>query len=199
MIEVVTAGSMALSASVAAVGTWFGAAAMSKRKSRAVTSKEATVAGRARTAGGTPRQEGALIYWSEKYMLHIPPIDRQHKVLVDLINRVFTAMKRGAGLEELKATLDELIAYTRRHFADEERLLERYGFPALQYHRSMHRKLEDDISLMYGDLDARGKTLVALKLMRFLKQWLVEHILVEDMQYANHIHAVRAGRPARRR
>lgn len=162
-----------------------GAAAVRDRKPKRQTATRTTPAAR-HSAGPS------LIYWNDKYSLGVPPMDRQHRRLVDLINRLFVCMNQGADMSEMKGVMDELIDYTQRHFADEERLMAKYGYPTLTAHRLKHEKLVAEVAEMYREFDSRGKTIVSLKLMRFLKQWLLEHILVEDRKYAGHILAKRA-------
>lgn len=49
-----------------------------------------------------------LISWSEKYSVHNFLLDAQHKKLVSIINRLYSAIKEGKEKNILEITLDDL-------------------------------------------------------------------------------------------
>jgi len=88
---------------------------------------------------GNPSPE--LFPWSEKYQVGIDFVDHQHKGLVDIINRLHQAMLDGKGRVVIGKTLEELIVYTRAHFAAEEKVLGSCGYPDFPAHRGEHERL----------------------------------------------------------
>ena len=75
---------------------------------------------------GTARTDDApdLITWDSSISFGIDAIDKQHRHLVDLVNKLHQAMRSRAGRSVLGATLGELAQYTIEHFADEERMMQ---------------------------------------------------------------------------
>ena len=71
----------------------------------------------------------ALIKWTSALSVAVPEIDLQHQKLVSLINQLHESMLSGKGREVLGGVLNELIDYTKRHFADEEELMRRHNYP----------------------------------------------------------------------
>lgn len=124
--------------------------------------------------------------WRETYSVHIPQIDAQHRQLVGLINELHTAMLQGEGDPALGHIFSELVRYTESHFAFEESLLQQRGFSALEAHRAEHRKLTQEARDL-NDRFRSGKLLMTMKVMQFLKEWLANHILTRDMQYAKEL------------
>ena len=125
----------------------------------------------------------ALITWSDKLSVKIQSIDDQHKKLVDLLNKLNDAMAKGAAKEILKPVLDELISYTKTHFAFEEKLFAQHGYPKTEDHKKEHLALTTKALELQQGLSA-GKITITLDTMIFLTDWLSKHIQGTDMQYS---------------
>jgi hemerythrin len=138
-----------------------------------------------------PPQEGRwmaaldhmVVTWSAAYETHIDSIDRQHQVLVGLISRLQSAMRDGTTRKELPYLLDELVGYTRYHFAWEEQLMDEHGCPGLEQHRAEHAALTEQVLEFQRKFQA-NKLTVGAPVMAFLRHWLTDHILETDQQYA---------------
>src|SRR4051794_24759369 len=115
--------------------------------------------------------------WREVYSVQIPQLDAQHKHLIKLINDLHTSMLAGGSREALARILDDLIRYTEIHFRDEERLLEQRGYGKLAVRRPEHKRLCQQVYDLKGRL-ATGRVTLGIEIMRFLKDWLANHILV---------------------
>lgn len=125
--------------------------------------------------------------WSEKYMLGVNSMDDEHKILVDKIN--FLVVNLESQYEKknkvtLMAAFKDLAAYTREHFAHEEKFMESIRYPQFSSHRKIHEKLLDQVG-KYGQ-QIENETLDDQKLISFLRNWLISHIMGVDMQYAAH-------------
>jgi hemerythrin len=124
--------------------------------------------------------------WREDYSVHIPQIDVQHQQLVAIINELHAAMLQGTANAALGRILDELVRYAQSHFAYEEAMLQQRGYSSLTVHRAEHQKLTQQVA----DLKERfraGKLTLSVQVMQFLKEWLANHILTRDMQYAKEL------------
>jgi hemerythrin len=129
----------------------------------------------------------SLFAWSDKYSLHIGQIDEQHKKLVGMLNELFDAMKAGKGNDVLDNVLSQLIAYTKSHFATEERLMKAHGYPDHQAHKAEHDELTKQVVEFQQRFQARS-TGLSMELMAFLKNWLINHIQGSDKHYAPFLH-----------
>lgn len=76
-----------------------------------------------------------FIVWSDELSVGIEEIDEQHKVLVNLINRMHNAIAEKHGSEVVSGILAELVDYTKIHFAVEESLLRILGYPGYEEHK----------------------------------------------------------------
>ncbi|PLY02707.1 MAG: hemerythrin [Desulfuromonas sp.] len=127
-----------------------------------------------------------MFVWKEKYVLGIGEIDKQHKALVDLINRLFSAMQSGAGKDVLEETLNGLVDYTRHHFMTEEILMGNYDFPDVDAHKMEHRKFAEEVEAFRQDFQS-GNTGISIQLISFLRDWLDSHICETDYKYGEYL------------
>lgn len=124
-----------------------------------------------------------LFVWDAKYTLNIAEIDRQHQNLFALFNELYEAMQEGHGNDVVGHVLDSVLDYTNYHFAYEEKLLGQYGYPDEAPHRAEHAKLGEQARLLVQKLQA-GQNHVAMATLKFLCDWLNNHILGSDRKYA---------------
>jgi hemerythrin len=124
-----------------------------------------------------------ILPWSDKYSVGLPDVDTQHKELIRLINSLHAAMSEGKGKEVLGSILDDLVRYTRTHFAYEESLLRERGYTDLAAHTRIHQELTHQVLDLQAKLKS-GKLTITIEVMTFLKHWLADHILSRDLAYA---------------
>lgn len=125
----------------------------------------------------------ALLTWKDEYSVGSQTIDKQHKVLVDCLNDLHAAMMKGQASAVVGSLLRKLIDYTKEHFSTEERMMEAAKYPSLAEHRAHHVELTKQV-VDYAGRFERGEITLNIQLMNFLRDWLTNHILKEDMQYS---------------
>ena len=121
--------------------------------------------------------------WSESLSVGVPSIDRQHKVLIGLINDLHTSIEAGKGQDDAKFILKKIINYARAHFIYEEGLFTSNNYESTEEHLASHERIKTKlIELRTQSEDANFD--LPDELMKFLKDWLNNHILKEDMGYS---------------
>ncbi|MBI4889885.1 MAG: bacteriohemerythrin [Acidobacteria bacterium] len=133
----------------------------------------------------------SFIEWRSEFSVGVQEIDTQHRRLLDIINQMHEAMKMGGKAGAVTEVINDLIGYTRYHFAYEEKLLEGTGYPELEEHRRKHRAMVAQVEAFRSQAKT-GSAAVSLKLMGFLKDWLTRHILETDKRYSAHLTGYRA-------
>lgn len=138
----------------------------------------------------TGKNGNALVGWKDEFSIGLPEIDEQHQALFELINRLWTAIVRQAGTDEILKIVMDLERYTLSHFTAEETFMRVAAYPDFQQHKKEH---EDFVARVARERQAvtSGKS-ISLDLIRFLKDWLINHILVADRKYAD-FHARKGG------
>ena len=125
-----------------------------------------------------------FVEWSDALSVGIEEIDEQHKVLVELVNRMHQAIHERHGSDVVKGILAELVDYTRIHFAVEESLMRILDYPGYEAHKIVHEELFKHVIQLQTKVES-GKTSIGFELMHFLKNWLTKHIMEEDMEYSS--------------
>lgn len=125
----------------------------------------------------------ALFDWKDVYSVGVEDMDNQHKVLIDAINRLHDAMKSGKAKEMQKKILDELISYTNTHFTAEEKIMAQHSYPGLPEQKKQHQHFVVKLNGFQEDYKS-GKLMLSLEMMKFLRDWLSNHILKIDKQYS---------------
>lgn len=128
----------------------------------------------------------AMMEWSDALKVGHSAIDRDHQKLVGLINELSDAMEDGKGRDVCGRVLDELISYTKTHFAMEEQLMSAHHYAATSQHRAEHAKLVREVVAFQADFKA-GTTILSVALLHFLMEWLTHHILASDKALAQAI------------
>ena len=127
-----------------------------------------------------------LVEWDSFYSVQVEEIDEQHKKLIQLINKMYDAMRNGKGNDVLGAVLSELVEYTKYHFAAEENLLLEHSYPELEAHKKIHADLTARVKT-YKDQFECGNDSSAMDIMLFLSNWLNVHILEVDKIYISYL------------
>ncbi len=128
----------------------------------------------------------AFMTWKDEFAVNIREGDTQHKKLLELLNRLFDAMKVGQGKEVLGITLKELVDYTVYHFGTEEKLFQQFGYPEYAKHKEEHDDLTKKALELKAAFDS-GKQTITIEVMTFLKNWLNVHILQEDKKFGPYL------------
>lgn len=143
-----------------------------------------------------------LMVWNDDLVTGIDIVDREHRGLVDLINRAAPMLATARG-EEARAgigpLLDSLVDYAASHFRSEEELMARLAMDAgaRAHHEASHAGFTEQVGAMIADY-RNGRDIGGDHLLSFLASWLVLHILGEDQAMARQIHALEAGESADR-
>lgn len=127
----------------------------------------------------------SLVAWSDEFSIKMPEIDAQHRVLIDLINQVWAATvasKPDAGKTLL--IVDELEKYTLTHFTAEEIFMREMDYPDFKRHKQAHDQFVTRIAEEKQKIIAGQR--LSLEIVHFLKDWLINHILASDRDYAAH-------------
>lgn len=129
-----------------------------------------------------------MTYWKDSLLVGVSQIDAQHRQLVKAIDDLMEACMKGAGREAVAKTLSFVAAYTKEHFADEEKLQAQYAYPDINAHKRLHAQFISNVAALESDFKQNGPN-VALtgKINKTLIDWLIKHIGSEDKKVGLHI------------
>lgn len=123
-----------------------------------------------------------LFEWDEKFSVGMEEIDDQHKKLIDMINDLSDAMSAGKSKEVMGDILKGLVQYGVIHFDTEEKLFKRYNYENSAEHIKQHEGFKKEATKLLEEYEA-GSFKVSLETLMFLKDWVINHIKKQDLQY----------------
>ncbi len=123
-----------------------------------------------------------LIQWTEDLNIGFELIDKQHMVLVEMINELYDAMMEIKGQEALSKIVNRMVEYAAVHFMVEEKWMVEFGYEGY----SEHKKIHDDFTQKAVDLKdqlSEAGFVLSLDVLNFLRDWLINHIKGTDRKY----------------
>jgi len=120
--------------------------------------------------------------WKDSYKVHIQGIDDDHRALLDLVAQLQEAVAHGRGRKIVARALSNLVAYVKVHFRREERLMQHHQYPDYAEHKTEHDAFARTILEFEADYQ-QGFSEPSEEILRYLKEWIVNHILGTDKKY----------------
>lgn len=124
----------------------------------------------------------AYIDWNGSFSVGVDQFDSDHKMMVKFINKLHESIVAGTSDAILQQILVGLYDYTVYHFSAEEKFMQMYEYPLREHHREEHQILIERLN-GYIEKYKKGNDRISLELLSFLKEWLVNHIMITDIKY----------------
>ncbi|MEJ2470407.1 MAG: bacteriohemerythrin [Desulfuromonadales bacterium] len=120
--------------------------------------------------------------WKSSFDTGIEKIDAEHQHLLKLLNEVH------ADLTSAQGVCEELQDYAESHFFNEEEMMLSSSYPELLTHQQWHRFFEEQVTQLEKAIGSgEGKSTASL--ITFLRDWILNHILLEDKKFAHYLQA----------
>jgi diguanylate cyclase (GGDEF)-like protein/hemerythrin-like metal-binding protein len=140
---------------------------------------------------GIPGENVTRIYMDTGY----GPIDDEHRELSAGLDR-FASLVNAGDVTGLRPVMAALVMGVAEHFAHEEELMRKHGYPGRGRHEEAHRSFVADATRYQGELERSG---LSPEFRRWagtrLPEWFRYHILAHDVALGRHLITV-AARPA---
>ena len=125
---------------------------------------------------------GFRFEWSDSFRVNVRLLDDQHRELFGRVNVLSQALGASGDVQGHEPEKRSVLEYARLHFRDEEALMEAHAYPRHEAQKRAHemlmRQLERLASVEEKRARPRSETVVD-----YLKDWLISHTLLEDLQY----------------
>jgi hemerythrin len=122
------------------------------------------------------------ILWKNSYSVQVETFDNQHKQLISIINELQKADEEGKSNEAIEEIIEELVAYTIYHFKHEEAYFKRHNYTESKEHKAEHEQFINEIN-QFKQRYKSGKMYLSEDVLKYLKSWLMRHILGSDQKY----------------
>lgn len=107
-------------------------------------------------------------------------IDKEHRELIDAVNRLMDACSEGKGRASMDETAKFLNNYVDQHFTHEEQLQQRASYPGIRAHKLFHEKYKQTLKEITGRIAANGPNIADLGKLNAHISVLISHIRTED-------------------
>lgn len=128
-----------------------------------------------------------IIEWQSKYILDYPIVDEQHKELVLNINKLFDMLSGNSSDVISFRIIKDLADYAVYHLKTEEGLMLDYKYPFMVEHINSHNVLRNKIKEITNHVKQGNMEIMSVNLLKFLLDWLNEHITKEDKRLIKYI------------
>jgi hemerythrin len=125
--------------------------------------------------------------WNSSMEIGIPVLDRQHQELVNQLNELGRAMKRGRGRETISQLLAFLSHYVEDHFRVEEGLMRHHKYPGLEEQRFLHEKFKRELAAHVDDYAGNPTDhSLTVEIHGWGMNWLMDHIMNVDARFGEY-------------
>jgi len=120
--------------------------------------------------------------WVDAFRVGVKELDDQHRRLFSLVNGLSEIIGKTGQIEGHEKEKKELLAFARLHFQREEALMEAHDYSRSEVQRKEHGDLIARLERFAGEGERRARPR-AQTAVDYLKDWLIRHVLLEDLRY----------------
>jgi hemerythrin len=124
--------------------------------------------------------------WNESLNINVSDFDEKMKTLFAQINRYLeyeSKRRKEEDYDEIAEVLADVSEAVRTHFNNEELALTHYRYPELAGHKKEHRRFIKKV-LAFRRVFTEDSEKIYKDSVRYMREWLVRHIMEDDMRYA---------------
>ena len=88
-----------------------------------------------------------MVQLSETFLMESQSLDKDHQKLVEMVNEITQMLDRDE-TENCKTKVVDFIKFVKSHFAREEQLLNKVGYPNVEKHQKHHNKVYNQMYLI---------------------------------------------------
>ncbi|NVK18794.1 MAG: bacteriohemerythrin [Methylocystaceae bacterium] len=131
--------------------------------------------------------DNSLLSWHKEYSVGLRAIDEDHKQLLALTEDLITAIDEKKPTKDLQNISLTLAEFTRTHCEREEKIFLASDYSESHTHIAKHQSLIEQMNDLHEKCATPFSQQEADANVRFLKRWVLLHILLEDRKYASYI------------
>lgn len=128
-----------------------------------------------------------MVELTPSFLLEYETLDRDHQRLAEIINQVIEAIDADEA-EKCADLVIELVQSAKSHFANEEALLVKIGYPNVKKHQDHHKSLYTKMDHLIEFAKMAGENQMARdSLRKELVFFLMDDIITTDMDFKNFV------------
>ncbi len=128
-----------------------------------------------------------MVELTPSFLLEYEALDRDHRHLADIVNQIVKAIDDDEA-EKCEDLVIDLVESAKSHFANEEALLVKIGYPNVGKHQDHHRSLNTKMDHMIEFAKMAGENQMARdSLRKELVFFLMDDVITTDMDFKNFV------------
>ncbi len=117
-----------------------------------------------------------IIFDEQKHILNFETMDTLHQEFIDIYNSVDIN-----SVESIVQKANELLEHSKRHFKEEETLMEQYNYPTIREHKDEHTKVLAELEYFIRNSHSMfGKKMLKAYYIEKLPDWFDLHLISMD-------------------
>jgi hemerythrin len=125
-----------------------------------------------------------MTHWKDEYKIGNALIDSEHQELFDIANEAFKNVPQEEKKKKISDTIAKLYKYIQSHFLHEEEYMKSLNYNSFNEHVLMHQNILNDLTNLIKNSSTFKVNHLEEKLLEFIDEGLVKHIVQEDMKIA---------------
>ncbi len=135
----------------------------------------------------SPQGKKSIVKWSDDLSYDVQEMDNDHKVMIELVNRMYTIASEGNSEFDIKTLLAKLAEYAILHFRREEIVMKTCQYPGFDEHVAFHHDLEIQVFELLKQKDKSFTATEIDEILQFISDWLYDHISTADQTIKPHV------------
>jgi len=124
-----------------------------------------------------------LFTWYKAYSVNNEELDDHHKILCDILNKLYDNCLLTDQPNCLAPIVDELVSYSNYHFSSEEQHMRNIGYKDIDKQIIDHNDFKQRI-LQLQQVVNKNDIELTKELVVFLGDWFLHHVIEEDKKFA---------------
>ncbi len=122
-----------------------------------------------------------IIFDEQKHILNFETMDTLHQEFINIYNSVNIN-----SIESIVQKANELLEHSKRHFKEEENLMEQYNYPTIREHKDEHTKVLAELEYFIRNSHSMfGKKMLKAYYLEKLPDWFDLHLISMDSDLAS--------------
>ena len=128
-----------------------------------------------------------MVEMTSSFELEIEALDEDHQNLISLANKITEDIDQNNAVE-CAVLVSQFVKLSKQHFAREENLLSKAGYPNVEKHHDHHASLNDkmDHMLEFSQV-AANNPIAGESLKNELMYFLMDDVITSDMEFKDFV------------
>ena len=128
-----------------------------------------------------------MVEMTSSFELEIETLDEDHKTLIGLANEISWDVDQNKG-KNCARLVAQFVKLSKQHFAREEALLTKAGYPNVKKHHEHHTSLTDKMNHMLEfSTVAADNPIAGESLKKELMYFLMDDVITSDMEFKDFV------------